>query len=54
MRFFFTKFFLSGYLKGIKYQDSIWFPNRRMFISWIKRVNSRSTNQEFIILENSY
>jgi hypothetical protein len=51
-RYAFVRYFTSGHLKGIHYPDSIAFPNKRMFLSWMKKVNRNS--RDSIILENNY
>jgi hypothetical protein len=52
-RFKFVRYFLSGHLKGIRYSDSIGFPNHKMFLDWIEKANEYN-KKEFIILENRY
>jgi hypothetical protein len=51
-RYAFIRYFTSGHLQGIHYPDSIAFPNKRMFLNWMKRVNRN--NRDSIILEDPY
>lgn len=42
IRYYFTKHFTKGLLKGISIEDSITFPDEKMFQEWVSGVNSKN------------